>query len=232
MWMLTGGNGMSFLQAISRFWKGYFDFRGRAGHREYWLSVLFVFVVALAVSVAASAMTGDDELATLFQAVWTLATFVPLLSVAARRLRDAGFSPFLVLIGLIPLVGLLVLLGLCLAPSKSSMQQGHAKAGLPEISIAEERESTQASQSDSLRLSEPVSSGGDSAGTVSEPDKQQVGFSGFAVNPSLAEGSSSSEPEGPTPKEEAGHMPQSVEETPQEKPEDVPPPPMTGWRLS
>ena len=48
-----------------------------------------------------------------------LAVILPVLGIQARRLRDGGFTPWLLLLGLIPGIGGLILLILYVLPSKN-----------------------------------------------------------------------------------------------------------------
>lgn len=93
--------------------KKYVEFKGRAGRPEFWWFVLANFVVALLVSIIAGTIK-VPMLATLY----SLAVLLPSLAVAARRLRDAGFTPWLLLIGLVPVIGWIVLIVLYCMPSK------------------------------------------------------------------------------------------------------------------
>ncbi|ANL47262.1 hypothetical protein AMC87_CH02591 [Rhizobium phaseoli] len=93
---------MGFGQAIGRYFKNYVNFSGRASRSEFWYSVLFVFLVAIALLVV-------DRSETLSR-IWSLATFLPWIAVAARRLHDINRSGWWQLLGLLPLVGSLVVL--------------------------------------------------------------------------------------------------------------------------
>ena len=52
-------------------------------------------------------------------AVWFVATIVPYLAIGVRRLRDAGFSWGLLLLGLIPVLGTITVIVLWVQPSKA-----------------------------------------------------------------------------------------------------------------
>lgn len=93
----------------------YLDFAGKADRKQFWLFVLFNFLVFLVLSIVLGFLgkTGD-----VIYFVCQLAVLLPSLGIAARRLRDGGFSPWLLLIGLIPVLGWIVLLVLYLLPSK------------------------------------------------------------------------------------------------------------------
>ena len=89
------------------------EFSGRAGRPEFWWFVLANFLVSL-VGALVAGVIHVPALSTLY----SLAVLLPSLAVGARRLRDAGFSPWLLLLGLIPLIGWIALIILYIMPSK------------------------------------------------------------------------------------------------------------------
>ncbi|MEO0498696.1 MAG: DUF805 domain-containing protein, partial [Pseudomonadota bacterium] len=78
----------------------YFNFRGRARRREFWWFVLFTLMVSLVASLLGDAVNG----------IVTLALILPSLGVTARRLHDIGKSGWWQLVGLIPLIGLILMI--------------------------------------------------------------------------------------------------------------------------
>ncbi len=101
----------------------YLDFGGKATRTQYWAFVGWNIVVNLAFTLATT-LGGQvaDFLATLVTlvfVVFSLAIILPSLAIGARRLRDGGFSPWLLLLALIPFLGSLILLVLFLLPSKN-----------------------------------------------------------------------------------------------------------------
>ena len=98
---------MSFGAAVRHCLRHYDDFEGLAGKAEFWW---FTLAVTLAISLST---TVGPWLAT---AVATVA-LLPWLAVGARRLRDAGQSPWWLLIGLAPVGGLVVIAWLAAMPS-------------------------------------------------------------------------------------------------------------------
>lgn len=93
--------------------KKYVEFSGRAGRPEFWWFVLANFLVSLLVAIVA----GVIQVPALSN-LYSLAVLLPSLAVGARRLRDAGFSPWLLLLWLIPLFGWIALIILYIMPSK------------------------------------------------------------------------------------------------------------------
>ena len=91
---------MNFQDAIRVCFKKYADFNGRAGRSEYWWFVLFIILVSLAISMVSRPLSG----------LFSLATLLPSLAAAARRLHDTGRSGWWQLIGLIPIIGTIVLI--------------------------------------------------------------------------------------------------------------------------
>ncbi len=78
-------------EAFSRYFSNYGEFTGRANRGEFWWAVLSVLLIAVALMVVDRVMfpgLGWEPLSTL----WSLATFLPSLSLAVRRLHDTDRS--------------------------------------------------------------------------------------------------------------------------------------------
>ncbi|MCJ1708058.1 DUF805 domain-containing protein [Microbacterium sp. VKM Ac-2923] len=115
--------GASLGAAVRRFFAKYATFTGRASRSEYWWWVLVGAVVGTVLNALPTLTDGirieADGSATitgplgvilgLVWLVWAVATFLPTLAVLVRRLHDTGRSGFWVFIGLVPLIGILVL---------------------------------------------------------------------------------------------------------------------------
>lgn len=83
----------------------YWDFQGRANRSEYWLFVLWMFILGLVagiIDVAVLHHKGAFGPCALFV---TFANLIPNLSLGVRRLHDTGRSGWWLLIGVIPLLG-------------------------------------------------------------------------------------------------------------------------------
>ena len=115
------------IEAYKAFWKSSFDFKGRTRRADFWLAifainiVLFAFVIAGLLFVM---LVGDFVTVAPFTIVvaYSIVTIVPSISIQVRRLRDAGFSPWLLLLALVPYVGL-VLFVMYLQPSKAVLPE-------------------------------------------------------------------------------------------------------------
>jgi len=88
--------------------KKYAEFHGRSQRMEYWMFVLFntLIFIALGIIEGSTGMTGMAPLSLLY----SLAVFLPALAVSVRRLHDSDRSGWWVLIGLVPLFGLIVII--------------------------------------------------------------------------------------------------------------------------
>ena len=109
--------------------KKYFDFRGRATRREFWLFVLSVFVLKVLLTCFSFIFGGGMPVLGFVETLPTelmpssidagiffsgliglvgLLLIIPTLSVTARRLRDAGRSPWWLLVYFIVTIGSLL----------------------------------------------------------------------------------------------------------------------------
>ena len=118
--------GISFGGAIARGFKKYATFTGRASRSEFWWFGLFTNLVAIALALAIVIASWRDEgqtpgllalLLIILYAIFALGIIVPALALTVRRLHDAGYSGLLVLLGLIPYLGSLIMLIFVLLPS-------------------------------------------------------------------------------------------------------------------
>ena len=91
---------MTFQDAIRTCLSKYADFSGRATRPEYWWFVLFVVLVSAALSLISPILSG----------IFSLATLLPSLAAATRRLHDTNRSGWWQLICFIPVIGLIVIL--------------------------------------------------------------------------------------------------------------------------
>lgn len=86
--------------------KKYTEFSGRARRTEFWTFCLVNFLIAIGISVVESILGSSGFLGM----IYSLAVLLPSLAVSARRLHDTGRSGWWLLIGFIPVLGLIVLI--------------------------------------------------------------------------------------------------------------------------
>ncbi|MCA8882307.1 MAG: DUF805 domain-containing protein [Rhodobacteraceae bacterium] len=110
---------MNFTSAIQTCLNKYATFSGRAARPEFWWFVLFGCLVNIAAGILDSALFGHGpHLAQPITALTSLGLLLPNLAVSARRLHDIGRSGWWVLIGLIPVLGILLLIWWWTRPSQ------------------------------------------------------------------------------------------------------------------
>ena len=91
--------------------KKYAQFDGRARRKEYWMFVLFNFIIAVGLGIL-DAVLGLrlTENNGLLSTLYTLAVLLPGLAVSVRRLHDTNRSGWWLLIAFIPFIGAIVLI--------------------------------------------------------------------------------------------------------------------------
>ncbi|MEO0343857.1 MAG: DUF805 domain-containing protein [Pseudomonadota bacterium] len=106
---------MGFMDAVKAGFKGYVDFNGTSTRPAFWYFVLFMIIAYVAATVIDSVIFGQPSF--LYMAT-SLGLLLPNIAVSIRRLHDMGKSGWFLLIGLIPLIGLIVLIYFYVQPSK------------------------------------------------------------------------------------------------------------------
>ena len=94
---------VSFGEAIKLFFVNYTNFKGRATVAEYWF--VFLFNIIIGTGTALIPYVGS-----VVPTIYAVATFIPGLALAVRRLHDTGKSWKYLLIALIPIAGPIILL--------------------------------------------------------------------------------------------------------------------------
>ncbi|PAP75803.1 DUF805 domain-containing protein [Rubrivirga marina] len=91
----------------------YADFDGRARRKEYWMFTLINVGIMIGLSIVAGILGAIWEplgwLGYLVYIGYALAVIVPGIAVSIRRLHDTGKTGWLLLLGLIPLLGLVLI---------------------------------------------------------------------------------------------------------------------------
>lgn len=83
--------------------KKYAVFDGRSRRTEYWMFVLFNFIISLAISIVGSVLHLK-----FLSNLYTLAVLIPFLAVSVRRLHDIGKPGLYLLFTLIPFIGWII----------------------------------------------------------------------------------------------------------------------------
>lgn len=109
---------MNILNHYTSAFQNYADFKGRTTRPQFWYFALLHFLAIVILSSIDSAIGTS-----LFSTIYLLATIVPALAIGVRRLHDAGHSGWLILLGLIPVLGAAILIILYVQPSKGAAPQ-------------------------------------------------------------------------------------------------------------
>jgi uncharacterized membrane protein YhaH (DUF805 family) len=125
--------GATFGQAVSRFFTKYATFSGRASRSEFWWSWLFFLALVTLIGVPIGTiigltgtptssggvqLTAPGAIALVIGGLLLLGLIIPRISVTVRRLHDADYSGWFLLLVLIPQIGGLIVLILNILPSK------------------------------------------------------------------------------------------------------------------
>jgi len=103
-------------------YKNYANFSDRTTVRGYWMAYLFMVIFAVVATILSfvAVAAGSEALSliiSLIMLVWGLATVVPSIAMAIRRLRDSGREWYYYLLVLVPLVGTFILIYFLIQPS-------------------------------------------------------------------------------------------------------------------
>lgn len=124
------------ISAYKHMWQRYGDFNGRTSVKTYWMAVLGNFIALLALTVFCGivflvfSLVSDNGVfiglivSCVILALYMLAILVPGLSIAARRLHDAGFPAVLLLVTFVPTVGQVALIVMLCLPSSTDDKYG------------------------------------------------------------------------------------------------------------
>lgn len=98
-------------ESIQVYYSHYFNFTGRISRREYWRTVLFLFMGTVVLTLF-SWIFFVNALLTL----WFVVNLIPSISLLARRLHDRNLSAWVMLAAFIPGIGTFILLFLSVLP--------------------------------------------------------------------------------------------------------------------
>ena len=119
----------------------YANFSGRARRKEYWGFMLFWYLFAIGLTIAAMAVDGvlgnmdGDEfpyVTMVVLGIWFLGSLVPHLSITIRRQHDIGLSGWFYLLILIPYIGGIIIFVFTLIPTQMHENKwGPIPEGIP-----------------------------------------------------------------------------------------------------
>ena len=95
----------NFLYILTR---KYLCLSGRAGQAEFWLWILALFIISTVLGFI-------PKIGSLLSGIWMLVAILPSWGVTVRRLHDRNKSGWMILIGLIPVIGIVILLIMCVS---------------------------------------------------------------------------------------------------------------------
>ncbi len=116
------------VEALRNGLTNYVNFEGRTGRSTFWWYVLGVFVILLLASILDRTLFGAPTSVGILAAyaaqpittIVSLAFLLPNLAMAVRRLHDIGKSGWWILVGFVPIVGLIVLIYFYVQPSSDA----------------------------------------------------------------------------------------------------------------
>ncbi|MCD7904104.1 MAG: DUF805 domain-containing protein [Clostridiales bacterium] len=87
----------------TRAFKNYANFKGRDSRKQFWMFILFNFVISLIIQVVAALILGDS--AAIIMSIYELIVLIPSIAIIVRRLHDINKSGFWIFINCVPLIG-------------------------------------------------------------------------------------------------------------------------------
>ena len=106
--------------------KNYVNFNGRARRKEYWMYTLFN-VIACFIVILLDGLLG---LSYILFAIYALATILPTLAVAVRRLHDTGKSGWWLLLQFVPFCNILLFFFCLIDSTPGTNQYGENPKGV------------------------------------------------------------------------------------------------------
>lgn len=94
------------------FWKRWSDFDGKSTVMEFWIPFAINFAIVIIVTAISNLLNFD-----LLAGILTLALLIPSWTVLFRRLHDTRRSGWNILWGIIPFIGLIILIVFCIEES-------------------------------------------------------------------------------------------------------------------
>ena len=103
--------------------KKYASFSGRATRKEYWSFQVLGYILGFILGYILAGEVEDEEMVSLLLIGVILAAAIPSWAVTVRRLHDSNHSGWLSLIQLVPYIGVIIVLVICLQDSYRGTNQ-------------------------------------------------------------------------------------------------------------
>lgn len=116
-----------YIQAL----KSYADFSGRSRRKEFWFFVLFNFIIGFTLGIV-DTMLGIGFGVGLLSGLYFLGVLVPGIAVSVRRLHDTGRSGWWILVGFVPVLGLVIFILMVLDSQPGDNEYGPNPKGVGE----------------------------------------------------------------------------------------------------
>ena len=106
---------MFYMDSYIKMWKNYFNFQDRTTRKDYWMSVLINFLIAIVLGFFSGLFTnfpiiGKLNIMDLISYIYFILILIPGLAQSVRRMHDVNKSGWYLLMSLIPIVGWIIVL--------------------------------------------------------------------------------------------------------------------------
>lgn len=103
------------MDSYIKMWKNYFNFQDRTTRKDYWMSVLINFLIAIVLGFFSGLFTnfpiiGKLNIMDLISYIYFILILIPGLAQSVRRMHDVNKSGWYLLMSLIPIVGWIIVL--------------------------------------------------------------------------------------------------------------------------
>lgn len=143
--------------------KQYIAFHGKATRKEFWMFTLWNVIFSIVVIIVESILMRATGISAFMVLLWiyAIAVFLPVLGVSLRRLHDAGFNGWWILVDLIPFIGPIILIIMLVQPTKGigdATPHSTQSTSPPDTSTSPTSEPEQKPESESESSQHPSSS--------------------------------------------------------------------------
>ena len=95
------------MEEYVKYWKNFVNYEGRATRKEYWMPVLFNFIISIILNMLSSAINVDSVVS--LSGIFSIVVFIPNLTIFIRRMHDINKSGWNILWTLLPIIGWIIM---------------------------------------------------------------------------------------------------------------------------